>query len=292
MDQIVGAGISQLIGTWGTFGLVFVVMAWYIYNDIKNNKFKKFKSNDLTDDKFEVVDKKIDILSQNLSDKYDDLSRDIKNIDKRVDNIEQKVAEQPNRVYDKFQDANKKKMELHAALLAGRINVGPKIHNILNIYSKLTGADHMAIGLFHNGTTTLTGIPYYKFDIVAEKFDLDNENDYELAPLYKDTDIIRHDLLPLEIMQNTRMQYEIKPGCRLQKIDTILYRKAYGLGTKHLAIGIFRDEKGVPAGFLGVANFNDTPIDMEEFDKCLLMLHQVYVEDMMKLNSIKEGENN
>ena len=288
MEQIVGAGVSQLIGTWGTFGLVFIVMAWYIYNDIKNNKFKK-EDTSITNDKFEVVDKKIDNLSIDLSNKYENISTGMHHINERVNNLEDRIETQPDLVYQKFKEADNRKIEMHSALLQGRINVGPKIHNILNAFYDSTNSDHVAVALFHNGTTTLTGIPYYKFDIIAEKFDLDNENDYEIAPLYKDTDIIRHNLLPLEIIQNTCMQYIIEPDCRLQDIDSILYRRAYGLGAKHLAIGIFRDENGVPAGFLGAVNFKNNEINMKEFNNCIDMLQQTYVEDIEKLKLIKQS---
>ena len=82
----------------------------------------------------------------------------------------------------KFDSTHPNFVEEEISKLTAIANIAPIIHSVLNSSIADIKADHMLVGLLHNGTHTITGTPFMKFDVVAEKFfPVRNPQDDELS---------------------------------------------------------------------------------------------------------------
>ena len=183
-----------------------------------------------------------DSFKEMLDESLSDIKSTIKDIDSRVADLEKN-----NNISDLKPS--------HPKQFLDRIKLGPQLHKTLNAFRTRINADHIFIGSFHNGNESITGIPYYKFDIIAEKFRPDKvDKDIEFAFMYKDADLLRHDLLPAEVVQNGTVHYIIDENGKspLADVDDIIYRRMIGRDIKQLAVSLLRDPKtGTPSGFVG-----------------------------------------
>lgn len=243
--------IVKIITELGSFGLLLALAGFIVYSYIKNGGFGKntnleeFKS----------------IISANTAE----IKADIKIIDNKVDVLETRIERVETRCSS---DVIKKS---HTKQFLDRLKLGPQIHKTLNNFKARINTDHIFIGSFHNGNESITGIPYYKFDIIAEKFKRSKtESDIELAPIYKDNDLLRHDLLPSEVVQNGTVHYIINEdgSSDLELIDDIIYSRMVGRGIKQLAISLLRDPSGTPSGFVGCIKFDYEKMDIHELIEC------------------------
>lgn len=160
-----------------------------------------------------------------------------------------------------------------------QISIAPKIHNIMSNYIDRIGCDHMFLGWFHNGTSSISGVPFYKFDIVAEKFKPQtNPNDYEFGHMYKDVDILRHNKLPIELIQNKKVYYKIDKDKKseLSDVDDILYRRMVGSGIHQIALNLIQDSNEIPIGFVGCVCFDLDNINFDELQNCAKEIHEIY----------------
>lgn len=252
--------IVSVVTELGSFGLLICLAGWIIYTYFKNNP-KGESKNDL---------KKL------LEVGMMDIKTSIVGLGTRVTNLETIVNE--IRSAEPCVDAPTKSS--HPKQFLDRIKLGPELHKTLNIFRTRINADHIFIGSFHNGNESLTGIPYYKFDIIAEKFSPDKvERDVEFAFMYKDADLLRHDLLPTEVVQSGLVHYIIDADGRsaLEEVDDIIYRRMKGRDIKQLAISLLRDpSSGMPSGFVGCVRYDYDKIDTDELNDCSRELEKVY----------------
>ena len=258
--------IVKLVTELGSFGLLLGLAGWIIYNYVKDNP-KGLKREDL---KFELKTE----VKQVISDSIKDIKNSIISISDRVNNLEQKLT-QP--VDEDNKDIYTKPS--HSKQFLDRLKLGPQLHKTLNTFRTRINADHIFIGSFHNGNESITGIPYYKFDIIAERFRPDKvERDIEFAFMYKDADLLRHDLLPSEVVQRGLVHYVIEPDGKsvLEDIDDIIYRRMVGRDIKQLAISLLRDPNGTPSGFVGCVRYDYEEIDLHELKDCGIELESVY----------------
>jgi hypothetical protein len=140
-------------------------------------------------------------------------------------------------------------------------------------------AHHIFLGSFHNGTTNISGIPYCKFDLIAERFSPDEvERDIEYAFIYKDADILRHDKLPITVLNEGMVHYIIDPDgtSKLADIDDVIYRRMVGRDIKQLAVHITRDGSGKPSGFVGCTRYDYDDINLHELQSCARELEIIY----------------
>lgn len=266
------AEIVKIITELGSFGLLLALAGFIIYTYIKNGGFGKSNTSELKSlfdsntaeikANIKIIDNKVDSLESNFE-------RDIKYIGKRLDKVEAGVAVNNTRVE-------------HTKQFNDRIKLGPQIHKTLNHYRNRVNADHIFIGSFHNGNESITGIPYYKFDIIAERFRPDKvERDIEFAFMYKDADLLRHDLLPSEVVQRGTVHYIINEdgSSELEDIDNIIYRRMLGRDIKQLAISLLRDPSGTASGFVGCVRYDYENIDIHELIECGRELEQDYAQN-------------
>lgn len=288
MEQVLQSVIAQ----WGVFGIVLIGAGYIIYDNIRNNNKKNnisdkldIMSNDMmkikTDipiihTKLEYMDKQVSSLEEKFEDQ---LKTHVDNLYVRMESVEDMVDGQVSNFLRELDirdyNANKK----HNEQVINRIKIAPKIFKHLSDYLPRIKCDHIFLGVFHNGTASISGVPFYKFDIIAEKFNPQNKQDTEFANFYQNIDIIRHDKLPITLVQNNGVHYIIDENGKsdLLEVDEIIYRRMLGRGVKQLMIHILRDTSSIPFGFIGCVKYNFEEMNYEELRKCSKDIENVYV---------------
>lgn len=254
--------IVALVTELGSFGLLLGLAGWIIYDYIKGKNNK----NDI---------KALDGLVE--------IKQSINNIDNRVANLEKSIID----IKSTNVTINNNK-ESHSKQFLDRLKLGPQIHKSLHNFCNRINADHIFVGSFHNGNESITGIPYYKFDIIAERFCKNKvENDIEFAFMYKDADLLRHDLLPSEVVQQGMVHYIISENeeNKLEEVDDIIYRRMIGRGIKQLAISLLHDPSGMPSGFVGCVKYDYINMDLAELRECSRELENIYELNEKLINS-------
>ena len=282
--------VSEMIAQWGTFGLLMLFAIWIIYSNIKDG-FKTNKKKDSSnqsesrhesDTLGELMASLIDRLStkiDKIDDKVDRIEINSNNLNNRLTIVETKINQQPQAFINHFNKIQLEKEEAHNKMILDQMKLGPELHKILGEYKVKMNAQHIFLGSFHNGTTNVSGIPYCKFDLIAEKFSPDEvERDIEYAFIYKDADIIRHNKLPMALLDNSIVHYVINEDktSELSEIDDVIYRRMVGRDIKQLAVHITRDEKGKPSGFVGCTRYDYEDIDLAELRTCAKELELIY----------------
>ena len=282
--------VSEMIAQWGTFGLLMIFAIWIIYSNIKDG-FKTNKKKDSSnqsesrhesDTLGELMASLIDRLStkiDKIDDKVDRIEINSNNLNNRLTIVETKINQQPQAFINHFNKIQLEKEEAHNKMILDQMKLGPELHKILGDYKDKMNAQHIFLGSFHNGTTNVSGIPYCKFDLIAEKFSPDEvERDIEYAFIYKDADIIRHNKLPMALLDNSIVHYVINEDktSELSEIDDVIYRRMVGRDIKQLAVHITRDEKGKPSGFVGCTRYDYEDIDLAELRTCAKELELIY----------------
>ena len=283
--------VSEMIAQWGTFGLLMIFAIWIIYSNIKDG-FKGKKSSTPTptpvqqptqnDTLGELMATLINTLSDKIDkidDKVDRIEINSNNLNNRLTIVETKLNNQPQSFIDHFNKIQHEKEEAHNKMILDQMRLGPELHKILGEYKDKMNAQHIFLGSFHNGTTNVSGIPYCKFDLIAEKFSPDEvERDIEYAFIYKDADIIRHNKLPMALLDETMVHYIINPDrtSELSEIDDVIYRRMIGRDIKQLAVHLTRDGSGRPSGFVGCTRYDYEDIDLSELKTCAKELELIY----------------
>lgn len=297
MEDVVLNSISQ----WGPFSLAIVFAIYIIYNHVKgimeskSNDNKEYKNishdTDIIITKFnaaksdivssiELINARIDSLKEIFNHKHEVLN-------KRLVNLEDQVKNNPSQLISSFEEYNIKTRNEHNAQMLKQIELGPKLHRIMSRYLDIINCDHIVIGAFHNGTTSLNGIPYCKFDIISEKFNTSkSQYDVEFAPMYKNIDILLHNKLPGLLFQNNFVKFNIdidSSKCDLDEVDDILYRRLLGRGISYLALHILRDDKDIPIGFVGCIKYDPGDIVEREIINCAKEIEEVYNDQSKKI---------
>ena len=179
-----------------------------------------------------------------------------------------------------MEEKKEKDNKEHFDKILEQFTQAPKLHRILKLYRERIGCDHIFMGTFHNGSTSISGIPYCKFDIIAEKFKPGkNNNDLrEYTVIYKNSDILVHDNLPVVISQEDYVYFKINEdgSSELEEIDDILYRRCLKYGIKQFAINLLRDENMNPVGFVGCVDFDYDILNFKELNNCAKELEEIY----------------
>lgn len=277
-------GIVKLVTELGSFGLLLGLAGFIIYTYFKDGVVKSSnKNNTGSTDKLESL----------LLENTKEIKTAIAQTNDRISNIEQSVSMQIGHLHDRIDEIETcpdKSLE-HTKQFSDRLKLGPQLHSTLNKYRNRINADHIFIGSFHNGNESLTGIPYYKFDIIAERFRPDKvDRDIEFAFMYKDADLLRHDLLPTEVVQRGIVRYIIDENgdSELKDIDDIIYRRMVGRNIKQLAISLLCDPSGTPSGFVGCVRYDYDEIDLTELKECGNELELVYATNDKLISNKKK----
>ena len=288
MEQL----FDTIFAQWGAVGVVFAIAAYIIIDNIKNRKSTKISESKLDDIKENLISVKSEIPTINIKMEYlENTINDVKtclneridnytdDITSRVNNLEDKIDKNPQHIISELDTRAYNLSVLHNQQMINQISIAPKIHKVMGKYIDRIGCDHIFLGWFHNGTSSISGVPFYKFDLVAEKFNpTTNPKDYEFGHMYKDVDILRHNKLPIELIQNKKIYYKIDLDSKseLSEVDDILYRRMVGSGIHQIALNLIQDSSGVSAGFVGCVCFGLNKINFEELKNCANEINQIY----------------
>ena len=269
--------IITIVTELGSFGLILCLAGFIIFSYIKNKNVNAGK-NDIKD-----------IIDTSLSD----IKASINNINIRVAGLEKSIIDiQSSSINVPVVNEPKDDIKTsHSKQFLDRLKLGPNIHASLRNFCNRINVDHIFVGSFHNGNESITGIPYYKFDIIAERFAKNKvEDDIEFAFMYKDADLLRHDLLPSEVVQQGTVHYTIdeNENSYLEDVDDIIYRRMVGRGIKQLAVSLLHDPTGMPSGFVGCVKYDYDEMDLNELRECGKELENIYALNEKLINSKNE----
>ena len=270
--------ITEIISQWGPMGLMVGLIFYMVYSNYKSDKNQKNNSN------------KSESSNKILEGKIDNLTETISLVDTKVDIIQKELKQEINIIHDKVDNLPLKHIEeltnreinskiTHQKQIDDLFRLGPQLHIIMKEYVEKTKADHIFIGSFHNGNSSLSGIPYYKFDIIAERFCKNKvKNDCEFAHMYKDSDILRYDTLPIMLTQQDLLYFKVPQSgdSDMSNYDDIIWRRMRGRGIKQIALKLLRDISGKASGFVGCVKFDETPMDYPQLKLCASELEDVY----------------
>lgn len=292
MEQV----ISELIAQWGTFGLIVVLVGFIIYDYIKKNTGKKdcnvasssttgCLKGDLVLDRLNDIKDSINIKIDGVSANIDAINTKVEcledKFDTRIHSLEKEVNKIPSLNIQKLEENAMVKKQAHSKQMDDVLKLGPKLYDILDDYIPKINCTHIFIGSFHNGMESITGIPYYKFDLVVERFNINDhdERDHEFAPVYKDADLLRYGKLPLALVQNKTLHFTIDDdnNSELFNLDDIIVRRMIGMGIKQIALQLLCDSANRPSGFLGCVKYdNNEMINIKELQRCAYELENIY----------------
>lgn len=298
MENVIGEFISQ----WGPLGILAILATYIIYERIRVTINADKKSSDNQDIKCadhlnennlilsslsefkDNIDLKFELVGKTMERNIDDIKQTFNSrhevLTKRLANLEDRLKNQPRELANNLMEIEINRLDDHNKKLLNHIELGPVIHRIFSRYLDIIGCDHIVLGAFHNGSSTLSGIPYCKFDIIVEKYNVkENIHDTDFASIYKNTDLLIHNKLPSALIQNTYIYFNITDNpreCELDDIDDILYRRALGRGIKQLAFHLLRDMHNIPIGFICCINFTEDKMVEREIPNCARELENIY----------------
>ena len=296
MDQV----ISELISTWGTFGLIIVVAGFIIYDKIikkDNSPAPKEAKNDGLYTKDDMIyeslkdikdslETNVLVINSNINHLKEDVYEKIDNLDESVD---EKLAYMESRINNIPIDEVKKIIELdkhkkkedndaHKKAWDDLVRLGDKIHDTLIEYTKSINCQHLFVGSFHNGSKSLTGVPYLKLHIIREVYHPNDfhDLDHDFAPLYKDCDLTLLGKLPKMLVQNKLLYFNVNDyNSEMLKYDQIVARRMLGLGIKQIALHVTMEDNK-PSGFVGCIRYDDNKMDIENLKICVKELEIIH----------------
>ena len=288
MEQL----FSSIFAQWGVAGIVVAAALYIIVDNFKNKKSSKGTDQKLDDikcgldnvkseipaikTKMEYFENSLKYINTDLNKKIENFNNDIKN---QIEDIKSDIVNNPQSILDELDNRAYNLTVRHNTQMVNQIRIAPRIHDVMGDYIDRIGCDHIFLALFHNGTSSITGVPFYKFDIVAEKFNPTGcPRDYEFGHMYKDVDILRHNKLPIELIQNKKAYYRINDDqtSELSTVDDILYRRMIGGGIKQIALTILQKGSQSPIGFIGCVQFDQEPINFKELEMCAEEINNIY----------------
>ena len=286
MDSI----ITQFINEWGGIGLLLFCVGYLCYDNWKSNKAGRSDKttiltavNSMGDkidnlyDKINIVDTKVEEFKQQVDTKFD-------LVDQKIDNM-------PMANLQHLECRDNQRQQTHLKQLDDLMKLGPKLHRIIQEANNKIGADHIFVGSFHNGNSNVSGIPYYKFDIIAERFSpIKVPYDCEFAHMYKDSDILRYDTLPILLVQQGLIHFVVPADgdIDIANYDDIIWRRMRGRKIRQIALRLTRDSKGSPSGFVGVVKYNMDKLDLNYLESCGKDLEEIYREAELKEQNKQE----
>jgi hypothetical protein len=200
-------------------------------------------------------------------------------LETRIDELEDQIRDIPSNNLKVIANQAIETKNRHDKQMEDLFKLGPELHKIMALYNDRIGSDHIFLGSFHNGNSSLSGIPYYKFDIIAEKFKTEKiDRDIEFAHMYKDADILRYDSLPIALVQNRILHFVIDENKKseLAKYDDIIFRRMIGRDIKQIALCLLKDSQNKPSGFIGCVSYSYNELNINELSNCGRELEVIY----------------
>ena len=276
MDQALVTALTQ----WGMAGVAIIAAAYVIWNNHKEEQKNKKRY----EEKLEELNKK-NSTRESMSDLKTDISSIIGKIDTlscSQDECRTKLVDMGNRitvVEEKIEKRNSSHSQKEAERLMKLTKLAPTIHSVIQSNMEDMNADHVFVALLHNGTQSLTGIPFMKMDVIVEKFNpLENPNDIEYSTQYTNEEIMRHDKLPAVILHQDFLDIRVNEDgySQMDALDAISAREMRKIGTKRIMFECIRDVDTCVMGFVCAYSYNTDDIHVETFRDMVKMLERLY----------------
>lgn len=302
----------EVIKEWGLIGIIIVVISavcaflgYLYYTERKNNSSNnnsKSPNNDITavtsliqtltttindklDDKLDNISDRFDLLEDKFNNKIDILNDRVENklktLEMRINNIPKENMQEIIKREDELAEAERK---LHQKALDDIMKLGDEIYEILNEYTEKINCTHLFVGSFHNGSSSLQGLPYIKFNIIREAYHQTDtpDTDHPFAPVYRDCDLSLLGKLPQMLVQNNLIYFSIDENNQsdMFKYDGCIVRRMIGMGIKQIALHTLREPnkegKLIVSGFVGIVKYNYDKMDLDELKKCVTYLEHIH----------------
>lgn len=282
------AVISELVAQWGLFGLIVAMVGYTIYeNHIKKGKDKTqggCQKGEIIYDSLKDIKDSINVKLDGVHDSISAINTKVEcledKFDTKIQNLEDQMDILPKRNLQEMHDSQQKQSEAHTKQMEDVLKLGPKLYNILEEYIPKINCTHIFIGSFHNGTSSMSGIPYCKFDLISERFNKKEivPADHEFAPVYKDADLLRYGKLPMALVRQETLYFKVEENNNsdLFNYDDIIVRRMIGMGIKQIALRLLKDSNNKPSGFVGCVKYNYDPLNVDELVACGSELEHVY----------------
>lgn len=263
----------DIITQFGALGVIIIIGIYFIWHT--NRGDKRLKNDSVfvqsNNEKLDIVIENQKLLSQRIECVESRL-------DEKINILSEKITNQPQELVQHIKTTNHQDMMKAPDNMIKQIYISPIIHKILRKYKDIVGCDHIFYANFHNGTKSITGMPYYKFDIVSERFSPDIESDGEFAPFYQNVDITRHDKLPQILLQEQCVYCSVDENgdSPMSEWDYIIHCRMIGRGIKQLALVLLNDSNHKPIGFVGAIKYDDIKLDVDELKRCGNELELMY----------------
>lgn len=265
MDQV----LVEIVSQFGVLGVLLIGIGWLIYSDIKARR----DSRKDTHVRASEIDRILDRLDR-LDERID---RQEKELDDKVAGLEEMLYHQPKRIIQNIIDKEANESKIHSDKFTEQIQLAPKIHALLGRYKPMINYDHIFLAAFHNGTSSITGIPFFKYDMIAEKYSPEIPEDTEMAPMYQNVDLMRHGRLPSALLQAGELLFNLdEPGCIMEDADPIMYLRCKGRGIKQIGFKMLTGSDDNPSGFLCVLKWDNGVINMKELSNCAHLIEGLY----------------
>lgn len=268
--------VLELISQFGISGVILALVGYIAYNGYKSNLRKE-----AGEDNPSIIRK----LIEQVNSKLDSLETRENDFEKKIMEHADQSAEDRIDLHNRLNDMentlnelkNPDSIDIEARNIAILSKRYPMIHKILGNSMDDIGCDHIAIGHVHNGSKGITGIPFIKCTIVAERYDpIKNPEDIELGAKYKGEDLMRHNLLPMAVMQHDYVHFDVYEGSPLMELDLVTYQQCLKRGIKELAFHSLKSRDGLVFGFLICYSFKSGELNAAEIKQTATLLEEVY----------------
>lgn len=272
--------VMQTVAQWGMAGVALAAAAYVIWSTHKEERKNK--------ERYE--EKLIELTTKTSArETMSVLKQDVETMSEKIDNLScsqevcgKKLVDMGNRI-EKIEETishqSERKMQYEADRLMKMTKITPTIHTLIQNNMEEIKADHVFVALLHNGTESLTGIPFVKMDVIVEKYNpIDNVNDIDYANIYTNEEITRHDKLPAAILQNDFLDIVVdeKGRSHMDTLDVISARQMKSIGTKRIMFECIRDSRGMAMGFVCAYSYTTHDMDLELFRETVKTLERVY----------------
>ena len=244
---------------------------------INNGNIKSdgvYSKEDMIYDTVKELQSSIKLISSELNTFKEETHKQFAYIDSRLEDTK---VETIVKGYTKFEEI---KSEMEQKLLLDNLRLGEESYKILRNYVEKINCSHIFVGSFHNGTNSLTGAPYFKFDIIKE---LQNPNDiqkddHEFAHMYHNNPLSLYDKLPLTLITEEMLYFNTEiPESKekMEKLDPLIIRRMIGTKIQQIALHVTYDD-GMLSGFVGCVKYNQDKLDLDQLKLCVKDLELLY----------------
>lgn len=226
-----------------------------------------------------------------LSHRFNELQDDF---NEKVTYLETRVNQMPvENIVKAFGEADRIKAENEQKMFLDSLRLGAAANKLLEEYTTKINCTHIFVASFHNGTSSLTGNPYFKFDIIKEAYHPTDiqENDHPFEPVYRDCQLTLLGKLPEMLVTKGTLYFILDDdnnNTEMQSYDNIIINRMKGMGIKQIALNVAYDNELV-SGFVGCVKYdNKEKMNIKMLQECTQKLELIYKRN--KTNEIIYGE--